>query len=84
MFFISLRNWLLWPCGCEGVFNSSNMLFFATEMDVEFVEVLKQGAEWRSFGHLGEGVHILGKALAAIAVLAVGAGNVGMGVIDIT
>ena len=84
MFFISLRNWLLWPCGCEGVFNSSNMLFFATEMDVEFVEVLKQGAQGGAFGHLGEGVHILREALAAIAVLAVGAGDVGVCVVDIT
>ena len=60
------------------------MLFYPTEMHIELMQVLKQGAEWRSFGHLGEGVHILGEALAAIAHLAIGAGNVGMGVIDIT
>ena len=83
MFFISLRNWLLWTCGCEGVFNSSNMLFFATEMDVEFVQVLKQGTKRRSFGHLGEGVHILGEAFAAIAELAVGARHIGVRVVDI-
>ena len=59
------------------------MLFGATEVDVEFVEVLQEGAEGGAFGHLGEGVDILGEALAAIAVLAVGARNIGVGVVDV-
>ena len=60
------------------------MLFNATEVDVELVEVLQQGAEGGALGHLGEGVDILGEALATIAVFAVGARDVGVGVVDIT
>ena len=59
------------------------MLFHPTEMHVELMQVLKQGAEGGAFGHLGEGVHILGEALAAVAVLAVGAGHVGVRVVDV-
>ena len=60
------------------------MFFNASEVNIELMQVLKQGSKWRSLGHLGEGVHILGEAFATVAVLAVGTGNVGMGVIDIT
>ena len=60
------------------------MFFGATEVDVEFVEVLKEGAEGGALRHLGEGVHILGEALATIAVLAVGTRNIGVRVVDIT
>ena len=59
------------------------MFFYATEMDVELMEVLQQGAEGGALGHLGKGIHILGEALASIAVLAVGTGDVGVGVVDI-
>ena len=59
------------------------MLFHPTEMHVELMQMLKQGAEGGAFGHLGEGVHILGEALAAIAQLAVGAGHVGVRVVDV-
>ena len=59
------------------------MFFGAAEVDVEFVEVLKEDAEGGAFGHLGEGVHILGEALATIAILAIGAGDIGVGVVDI-
>ena len=61
-----------------------NMLLHPTEMDVELVEVLKQGAEGGAFSHLGESIDILWKALAAIAVLAIRTRNVSMGIIDIT
>lgn len=60
------------------------MFFHATEVDVELVEVLQKGAEGGALGHLGKGVHILGEALATIAVLAVGAGDIGVGVVDVT
>ena len=59
------------------------MLLDAAEMDVEFVEVLEEGSEGGAFGHLGEGVDILGEAFTTIAKLAIGTRNVGMGVVDI-
>ena len=59
------------------------MLLNPTEMHVELMEVLKQRTQGRAFGHLGEGVHILGEALAAVAQLAVGAGHVGVRVVDV-
>ena len=59
------------------------MFLDSTEMDVELVEVLQQGAEGSAFGHLGEGVNILGEALATVAVLAVWSGDVGVGVVDV-
>ena len=60
-----------------------NMFLHSSEVNIQLVEVLKQGAEGGAFGHLGEGVHILGEALAAVAVLAVGAGHVGVRVVDV-
>ena len=59
------------------------MLLDSTEVDVQLVEVFEEGAEWRSFGHLGEGVDILGEALAAVAIFAVGTGNIGVRVVDV-
>ena len=53
-------------------------------MNVEFVEGLQQSAEGCAFGHLGEGVHVLRETLAAVAQFAVGAGYIGVGVVDIT
>ena len=62
----------------------SDMLLNASEMHIELMQMLQQGAQRRSLGHLGEGVHILGEALAAVAQLAVGAGHVGVGVVNIS
>jgi len=59
------------------------MFFHATEVDVELVEVLQEGAEGGALGHLGKGVDILREALAAIAVLAIGSRDIGMGVVDV-
>ena len=59
------------------------MLLKPSEMHIQLVQMLKQGAEGGASGHLGEGVHILGEALAAVAVLAVGAGHIGVGVVDV-
>ena len=59
------------------------MLFHASEMDVEFMKWFQQGAEGGTFGHLGEGVDILGEALAAVAVLAIGTGYIGMRIVDV-
>ena len=59
------------------------MLLHPTEMDVQLVEVLQQRSKGCALGHLGEGIDILGEALAAITELTIGAGDVGVGVIDI-
>ena len=59
------------------------MLLHPAEMDIELVEVLQEDAEGGAFGYLGEGVDILGEALAAVAVFAVGAGHVGVRVVDV-
>ena len=61
----------------------SDMLFHPTEMYIQLMQVLKQGAQGGSLGHLGEGVHILGEALAAVAVLTIRTGNVGVSVVDV-
>ena len=47
------------------------------------MQMLQQHSERRALRHLGEGVHVLGEALAAIAVLAVGARDVGVRVVDV-
>ena len=59
------------------------MLLHPTEMHIQLMQVLNQGAQGGALGHLGEGVHILGEALAAVAQLAVGAGHVGVRVVDV-
>ncbi len=40
------------------------MLLYPTEMNVQLVQVLQQGSKGCAFCHLGEGVNILGEALA--------------------
>ena len=57
----------------------SYMLLFSTEMHVELMQMLRQGA----FGYFGEGVNILGEALAAVATLAIGTGHIGVRVVDV-
>ena len=70
-FFIKLNNVLI-------------MCVKATEVDVEFVEVLYEGAEGGAFGHLGKGVDILGEALATIAELTIWTGYVCMSIVDVS
>ena len=59
------------------------MLFHPTEMHIELMQMLQQGAKRRSLGHLGEGIDILGEALATIAILTIRSWNVGVGVVDV-
>lgn len=59
------------------------MLLHATEMNIQFMQVLQQGSKGCSLSHLGKGVDILGEALAAISELAVRARDVGVGVVDV-
>ena len=59
------------------------MFFHSSEMHVQLMQVLQQGAQRRSLGHLGKGVDVLGEALATIAQLVVGAGDVGVRVVDV-
>ena len=74
---------LTWVGLTHARLTGSNMFFLSTEMHVKFVEVLQKGTKRRALRHLGEGIHILGKALATVAVLAVGARHVGVGIVDI-
>ena len=47
------------------------------------MQMLQKCSERSSFRHLGEGVHILGEALAAIAVFTVRTGDISVRVVDI-
>ena len=60
------------------------MFLYATEVDVELVEGCEEGAKGRALSHLGEGVDIFGETLATVAELAIGTGDVGVGVVDIS
>lgn len=62
---------------------SLDVFLNSSKVNVQLMQVLKQGAQRGALGHLGEGVHILGEALAAVAQLAVGAGHVGVRVVDV-
>ena len=53
-------------------------------MHIQLVQMFQKGSERGSFGHLSEGIHILGETLATIAVLAIRTRHVGVGVVDIT
>ena len=59
------------------------MLFKSTEMNIQFMKVLKERSERCSLGHLSKCIHILRKALATITELTVRSRNIGMGVIDV-
>ena len=59
------------------------MLFYATEVDVQFMQMLQKHPQRRPLGHLGKSVHILGKALAAIAKFAIRTGNISVRVVDV-
>ena len=60
------------------------MLLHTPEMHIQFVQMLQQSTKRCPLGHLGEGVDVLGEALATVAELAVGTGDVGVGVVDVT
>ena len=59
------------------------MFLKTTEVDVELVERCQKGAEGCTLGHLSKSVDILGEALATITELAVGTGDIGVGVVDV-
>lgn len=59
------------------------MFFLATKLDIQFIQVFQQSAEGVAFGHFGISVDILVEALATVAILAVGARDVVVGVVDI-
>lgn len=59
------------------------MLLYPTEMNIQLMQVLQQSAERGTLGHLGEGVDILGEALATVAELAIRTGDVGVSVVDV-
>ena len=59
------------------------MFLESAEVDVKLVEWCEEGAEGCASCHLSKGIDILGEALAAVAELTVGTGDVGVGVVDI-
>ena len=59
------------------------MLFEAAEVDVELVERREECTEGGTLRHLCEGVDVLREAFAAVAALPVGAGHVGVRVVDV-
>ena len=59
------------------------MFLHPTEMHIQLMQMLQQRSKRRAFRHLGKGVHVLGEALATIAELAVGAGDIGVGIVDV-
>ena len=60
------------------------MLLEASEMNIEFMQVLQQCSKGCSLGHLSKGIDILWEALATITELTIGSRDIGMGVVDIT
>ena len=63
--------------------NGLYMLLYPTEMNIQFMQMLQKSSKRCAFGHLSKGIDILGEALATVAILAVGAGDIGMCVVDI-
>lgn len=59
------------------------MFLNSSEMDIQLMEMLQKGAKRCAFGHLGEGVDVLGEALTTVAELAIGTRDVGVGIVDI-
>lgn len=59
------------------------MLFKSTEMNIQFMKVLKERSERCSLGHLSKCIHILREALATIAELAIRTRDLGVGVVDV-
>ena len=58
------------------------MLLKPSEMHIQFMQMFQKCTKRGSRSHLGKGVHILGKALTAITVLAIRTRNIGVGVVD--
>ena len=52
-------------------------------MDIQLMQMFQQSAKWRTCGHLSKGIDILGEALATVAELAIGAGDIGVSVVDV-
>ena len=60
------------------------MLFYSTEVNIQFMEVLKKSAERCTFGHFSKSIDILREALATISELTIRTRHIGVGVVDIT
>ena len=67
----------------KACFATSDTLFGAAKMDVEFVERGEERAERRALGHFRKGIDVLREALAAVTELAVRAGYVSVHVVDV-
>ena len=60
-----------------------DVLFHATEVDIQFMEMLQKGAKRCALGHLRKGIDILGEAFATITKLTVRTGHISVSIIDI-
>lgn len=60
-----------------------DMLFHTTEVDIQFMEMLQKGAQWRALRHLRKGIDILGEAFSTITKLTVRTGHISVGIIDV-
>ena len=59
------------------------MLLNSAEVNIKFMQMLQERSERRALRHLSEGIHVLGKAFAAVAVLAIRTRHVGVRVVDV-
>ena len=60
------------------------MLLLSPEMHIQLMQMFQQGSEGGALGHLGEGVDVLGEALATITELTIRSRDIGVSVVDIT
>ena len=59
------------------------MFLQPTKMDIQFMEMFQKCSKRCALRYLGKSVDILWETLAAIAKLAIGTRNVGVGIVDV-
>ena len=59
------------------------MFLNPAEMHIQLMQMLQQCSKRRALRHFGEGIHVLGEALAAIAKLAIGTRNKSVSIINV-
>ena len=60
------------------------MLLKPTEVDIQFMQMLKKGTERCAFSHLCKGIDVFREALATITELSIRSWNIGVHIIDVT
>ena len=59
------------------------MLFDSTEMNIQLMKMLQKCSEWRSLGHLREGIDILREAFASITELTIRSRHIRVSIVDV-